>query len=360
MFYNSHINLRLQEFTNRVIRLIAYPLLIVSFTLFGTSVYAKKPNVNTEIGDTIISGYIQMQFQATSEDDEVPNNTFRVRRGRLKLESKLTESLLTTFEINAATDGVTAKDVYLRYKISPAFSIRVGQIKKSFSFTQLQAPRKSPMIERPLYVRKKFECYLGRDIGLMVDWEPLKRLELNAGVYNGTDSDLGLIKDNNNAKDFAGRAELSLVKGLKIAFNASSHGLSGEDSDSNSIISRRVNAYGADISLQRSGFQIVGESMFGDRPKIGDAQMVGYSITMTHKHELSALGLIGIKYSEYGGRAEYMDGDSTDDNDAVTAITPYIGFYFHSNARLQFCPIIQFPQEDETILEFTMQAQIEF
>jgi hypothetical protein len=101
--------------------------------------------------------------------------------------------------------------------------------------------------------------------------------------------------------------------------------------------------------------------LLGDRPKIDtDAQMMGLSITITHKHELPEGRITGVKYGEYGGRIEYMDGDSTDDNDAITAITPYIGLYLHSNARLQFCPIIQFPQEDEMIFEFTLQAQIEF
>ena len=357
MFYTLQEVPQAHERIHRMSCLIAYLFLIVSFALLGTSVDAKKPDVKSEVAKTTISGYVQAQFQTTNEDDAVPNNTFSVHRGRIQLKSKLTDSLSTTLEIDAKTDGVETKDIYLRYKISPKFSLKVGQMKKPFSFSYLQAMYKSPMIERPLHVRKYFDNYLGRDVGLIAEWEPHKRIELAMGVFNGADSGEDAVTDNNNAKDFVGRVELMPAKWLTMGGNVSSHGLT-EDSDDTSLADRRVTAYGADLSFRRSDFRVVAEGLFGNKPSSdADAQMIGLYITAAHKRELKDSVIAAV---ESGGRIEFADKDRTIDNNAVISVTPYIGFYFHQNARLQICPVIRFPQRGDAILEFITQAQIEF
>ena len=357
MFYTLHTVPQPQERVYRVSCLFKYLLLVASFVLLGTYVDAKKPDVKSEVAKTTISGYVQAQFQTTNEDDAVPNNTFTVHRGRFQLKSKLTDSLSTTLEIDAKTDGVETKDIYLRYKISPKFSLKVGQMKKPFSFAYLQAMYKSPMIERPLHVRKYFDNYLGRDVGLIAEWEPHKQIELAMGVFNGAGSGEDAVTDNNNAKDFVGRVELMPAKWLTMGGNVSSHGLT-EDSDDTPLADRRVTAYGADLSFRRSGFRVVAEGLFGDKPSSDvDAQMIGLYITAAHKRELKDSVITAI---ENGGRIEFADSDRTIDNDAVISVTPYVGFYFHKNARLQICPALRFPQQGDAILEFIMQAQIEF
>ena len=366
MFYTRL--LPVQGRLHRVSCLIAYLLLVASFALLGTSVDAKKPDVKSEVAKTTISGYVQAQFQTTNEDDAVPNNTFSVHRGRIQLKSKLTDSLSTTLEIDAKTDGVETKDIYLRYKISPKFSLKVGQMKKPFSFSYLQAMYKSPMIERPLHVRKYFDNYLGRDVGLIAEWEPHKRIEFAIGVFNGAGSGEDAVTDNNNAKDFVGRVELMPAKWLTMGGNVSSHSLT-EDSDDTPLADRRVTAYvrfahrrlrltGADLSFRRSGFRVVAEGLFGDKPSSDvDAQMLGLYITVAHKRELKDSVIAAV---ENGGRIEFADSDRMIDNDAVISVTPYVGFYFHKNARLQICPVLRFPQRGDAILEFITQAQIEF
>lgn len=357
MFYTLQEVPQAKGRLHRVRHLISYLLLIASFALLGTSVDAKKPDVKSEVAKTTLSGYVQVQFRTTNEDDAVPNNTFTVRRGRFQLKSKLTDSLSTTLEFDAKTDCVEAKDIYLRYKISPKFSLKVGQMKKPFSFAYLQAMYKSPMIERPLHVRKYFDNYLGRDVGLIAEWEPHKRIEFAIGVFNGAGSGEDAVTDNNNAKDFVGRVELMPAKWLTMGGNVSSHGLT-EDSDDTPLVDRRVTAYGADLSFRRSGFRVVAEGLFGDKPSSDvDAQMIGLYITAAHKCELKDSVIVAV---EQGGRIEFADSNRVLDNDAVISVTPYVGFYFHKNARLQICPVLRFPQQGDAILEFITQAQIEF
>jgi len=358
MFYTLQEVPQAKGLLHRVSCLIAYLLLISSFALLGTYVDAKKPDVKSAIAKTTISGYVQMQFLSTNEDDAVPNNTFTIRRGRVQLKSKLTDSLSTTFEIDAKTDCVETKDLYLRYKISPKFSLKAGQMKKPFSFAQLQAARKLSIIERPLHVRKYFDNYLGRDVGLIAELEPHKRIELAMGVFNGAGSGEDAATDNNNAKDFVGRVELQPTKWLTLALNASSHAFTKE-SDKEPPIDKRVTAYGADISFRRGRFRVVAEGVFGDKPKINtDAQMMGLYATMAHKREVKNSIITAV---ESGGRIEFSDSDRMIDDDAVISVTPYVGFYFHKNARLQICPVIRFPEQgSDAILEFATQAQIEF
>jgi len=357
MFYTLHKIPQAQERVHRANCLIAYLLLVASFALLGTSADAKKPDVKSEVAKTTLSGYVQVQFRTTNEHDAVPNNTFTVRRGRFQLKSKLTDALSTTLELDAKTDCVEAKDIYLRYKISPKFSLKVGQMKKPFSFAQLQAVYKSPMIERPLHVRKYFDDYLGRDVGLIAKWEPHKRIELAMGVFNGAGSGEDAVTDNNNAKDFVGRVELMLTKWLTMAFNASSNGLT-KDSDKSPPTDKRVTAYGADIYFRRGGLRVVAEGLFGDKPSSDvDAQMTGLYITVAHKREFSDFIIAAV---EQGGRIEFADSNRMLNNDAVISVTPYVGFYFHKNARLQLCPVVRFPQQGDAILEFITQAQIEF
>jgi len=122
----------------------------ISFALFSTYCDAKKPDVKSEVAKTTISGYVQMQFRATNQDNVKPSNTFTISRSRLRLDADLTDSLSTMFEISANTEKVEAEDLYLRYKISPKFSLKAGQLKKPFSYAQLKAARKLAIIERPI------------------------------------------------------------------------------------------------------------------------------------------------------------------------------------------------------------------
>jgi len=325
---------------------------IISFVLLSTYCHAKKPDVKSEVAKTTISGYVQTQFRATNRENVKPFNTFMIRRSRLQLDADLTDSLSAMFEISANTEKVEAEDLSLRYKISPKFSLKAGQLKKPFSYAQLRAARKLAIINRPISVEEHFNSYLGRDIGLIARVEPHKLVDLEIGVFNGTGVGNNDLIDDNNAKDFAGRFEVKPTKWLEMAFNASSHEFTEW-----STMDKRVSAYGADLSIASGGFSTVIEGLMGNKPQIAiDAQMLGLYATFLYKWKLEKYSIVAV---ESGGRIEYADGDRDDDSSTVS-ITPCINFYFHKNARLQFCPNLQIPEQGDKFIEFAMQAQIEF
>lgn len=324
------------------------------FAFLCTSVYAKKPDVKSEIAETTISGYVQVQYQTTNDDDAESQSTFNISHGCLQIESELTKSLSSMIEIDALTDYVDAKDVYLKYKITPMFSLKAGQMKKPFSFAKLESPRESIMIECPFYDMDEFDDYLGRDIGVIAKLDIRKQFDISAGMFNGAGSGADAVIDDDNTKDFAGRVEYKPIKLLELAFNVSSHGLTKDD------VSKRKNAYGADISINQAGFRMIAEGLFGDKLKFSnDAQMLAFYVTTAYKHEFGQK-IPTIKSCEVGGRFEYIDSDRTVDNDAVTSITPYFGIYFDQNACLKMCPTIHFPKQGDKTIEFIMQMQSEF
>ena len=335
---------------------VKYWLLIMFLLLLCNTVEAKKPDVKSEVAQTTISGYVQAQFKTTNDDDEESKSTFKINHGRLQIKSELTKALSTMIEIDAVTDHVDADDVYLKYEISQAFSLKAGQMKKPFSIAQLESSSKAIMIDSSFSNQDDFEDYTGRDIGLIAELDIRKRLDIAFGIFNGAGSGADAVTDDDNTKDFVGRIEFEPIECLKMAFNTSSHGLTNDDD-----VSKRKYAYGADISVNRGGFRMIAEALFGDRPKFNaDEKMRGLYITAAYKQNLENQKVSAIKYGEIGGRIESIDSDRTSDNDAVTSITPYIGVYFDSNANLKFCPVMRFPQQGDMIIEFTIQAQTGF
>ncbi|MCH8293534.1 hypothetical protein IH992_20830 [Candidatus Poribacteria bacterium] len=338
-------------------------IFVVLFAQLCVSADAKKPDVKSEVAKTTISGYTQVQFQATNQDDAVPKTTFTIRRGRFQLRAKLTVTLSLVLGIGLTTDKVEARNLYLAYEISPKLLLKVGQLKKPFSLARLQSARKLLMIERPVHVRDDFDGYLGRDIGILAEWEPHKHVDVALGIFNGAGVGENAGIDNNNAKDVVGRLELKPAKRVTVGLNVSSRGLTQIASDRAPrqplpVTGERVMAYGADISARRGGLRLAAEGLFGDKPEIGvDAQMLGLYLTAVYRRKIDTRRIVAI---EHGGRIEFVDRDRTVANDSLISVTPYVGFYFHSNARLQINPIMRFPQQGDAVFEFITQAQIEF
>ena len=166
--------------------------------------------------------------------------------------------------------------------------------------------------------------------------------------------------DNNDAKDVVGRVEFEPVKDLTFGLNASSHSVVQTIQDPlPAFAEERFTAYGADVSCDIGNLKLIAEGLYADKPEIGsDTEIIGLYFTGVYKREVQAYGFVAM---EHGGRLEYKDNsDLFDIENSLISITPYVGFYFHSKARIQFNPILRFPQEGGAILEFIAQAQIEF
>lgn len=338
---------------------LIFVLLLILFESWHPFVYA-KPDVKSKVGRATISGYTQVQFQATNRVTAESHTTFEIRRGRLQLEAELKKELSLRIEFETTTTEVKARDLYLKYDIGSNLTLKVGQLKKPFSYGRLRPARNLRIIERPTHIREDFRGYLGRDVGLLAEWDPIKPVEFSIGVFNGSGVGLGARIDNNDAKDVVGRIEFEPFKDLIFGLNASSH--STEQTIQNPLpafAEERFTAYGADVSCDIGNLKLIAEGLYADKPQIdSNAEMIGLYVTGVYKREVKAYGLVAM---EHGGRLEYKDGDgSIDAMDSLISITPYVGFYFHSKARIQFNPILRFPQAGGAILDFITQAQIEF
>ena len=334
-------------------------LLLALFESWQPVVYA-KPDVKSKVGRTTISGYTQVQFQATNRDAAESHTTFEVRRGRLQLEAELKKELSLRIEFEATTTEVKARDLYLRYDIGRSLTLKAGQLKKPFSYGRLRPARNLRIIERPTHIREDFRGYLGRDVGLLAEWDPIKLLEFSIGIFNGSGVGTGARNDNNDAKDVVGRIELEPLKDLAFGLNVSSHSVVQTIQDPlPTFAEERFTAYGVDVSCDIGNLKLIAEGLYADKPEIDtDTEIIGLYFTGVYKREVQAYGLVAM---EHGGRLEYKDNsDPFDIGNSLVSIIPYVGFYFHSKARIQINPILRFPQEGGAILEFIAQAQTEF
>lgn len=335
-------------------------VLLLSLFEWQAPLTLAKPDVKSKVGRATISGYTQVQFQATNQDVAESHTTFEVRRGRLQLEAELKKELSLRIEFEATTAEVNARDLYLRYDIGRSLTLKAGQLKKPFSYGRLRPARNLRIIERPTHIREDFRGYLGRDVGLLAEWEPIKPMEFSIGIFNGSGVGRGARTDNNGAKDVVGRVEFEPVKDLTFGLNASSHSVVQTIQDPlPAFAEKRFTAYGADVSCDIGNLKLIAEGLYAEKPEIdSDTEIIGLYITGVYRREIKTYGLIAM---EHGGRLEYNDSDDAfDTKNSLISITPYVGFYFHSKAKIQINPILRFPREGGAILEFITQAQIEF
>lgn len=352
--------LRFRFCFRKPICLLVCVLLLSLFESWTSFTHAQKPDVKSKVGKVTISGYTQVQFQATNRDAAEPRTTFEVRRGRLQLEAELKKNLSLRIEFDATTTGVRGRDLYLRYDIGRSLTLKAGQLKKPFSYGRLRAARRLRIIERPTHILEDFQGYLGRDVGLLAEWDIIKPVEFSIGVFNGSGVGPGARIDDDDAKDVVGRIEYEPFKDLIFGLNASSHSTVQTIHNPLPVLAEeRFTAYGADVSCDIGNLKLIAEGLFADKPQIdSDAEIIGLYVTGVYKREVKAYGLVAM---EHGGRLEYKDENgSIDIMDSLISITPYVGFFFHSKARIQFNPVLRFPQAGGAILEFITQAQIEF
>ena len=338
---------------------LIYVLLISIFKPWTPLTYA-KPDVKSKVGRTTINGYTQVQFQATNRSAAESRTTFEVRRGRLQLEAELKKRLSLRIEFEATTAEVKSRDLYVRYDIGRNLTLKAGQLKKPFSYGRLQPARRLLIIERPTHIREDFRGYLGRDVGVLAEWDPIKPLEFAVGIFNGSGVGPEARTDNNDAKDIVGRIEFEPLKDLTFGLNVSSHSVvQTTQVPLSSFAEARFTAYGADVSCDVGNLKLIAEGLYADKPEIdSNTEIIGLYLTSVYRRKVEAYGLVAM---EHGGRLEYKDSDDVfDTGDSLVSIIPYVGFYFHSKARVQINPILRFSQEGGAILEFITQAQIEF
>ena len=169
-----------------------------------------------------ISGFVQGMYQANLSDDfDLIDNTFRMRRVRLSVDGNLSPKVSYKLQGDFSRSPMLV-DAYVKYKACDAFAIQVGQFKTPFTIESPINPVNLEIFDYGEIIQQlggyKDVCGvggLGRDIGVMATGKlfPVKGeegikynvVDYAVGVFNGNGP---TTTDNNNRKDLVGRLEV--------------------------------------------------------------------------------------------------------------------------------------------------------
>lgn len=168
-----------------------------------------------------ITGYIQSQFQVADGDGvgsfaggNFPtgvHSRFLVRRGRVKVnyDNDLTQYVL---QIDVTQNGIGIKDAYASVKEPwlKTFGLTAGIFERPFGFeiSYSSSNREAPERTRMYQTLFPGERELGAKIEITPpETSPYQWFNLKAGLFNGV---LNTANENDNYKDFIGRAGVSL------------------------------------------------------------------------------------------------------------------------------------------------------
>ena len=208
---------------------------IVGMMLLSIPLCVSAQDVNKKVDDLQgkidrmpkISGFVQGLYQANlTEEGELKDNTFRMRRVRMSVEGNLAKGLTYKIQGDFSRSPMLV-DAFVKYKVCNEFAIQVGQFKTPFS---IESPINPVNLEIFDYgeVIQKLVGYsdvcgvgsLGRDLGVMATGSLFPVETQNGDKFGIVDYSLGVFNgnganqlDNNNRKDVVGR--LDVHPGLK-------------------------------------------------------------------------------------------------------------------------------------------------
>ena len=182
----------------------------------------KKDEAKGGITMPKISGFVQGMYQANLTDEgELSDNTFSMRRVRMSIEGNLAKGL--SYKIQGDfTRKPMLVDAFVKYKVSPAFAIQLGQFKTPFSIESPINPVNLEIFDYGEIIQAlvgyKDVCgvgSLGRDLGIMASGSLLPVETRNGDKFGLVDYSIGVFngnganeKDNNNRKDIVGRLDI--------------------------------------------------------------------------------------------------------------------------------------------------------
>ena len=186
---------------------------------------APKPGMDEPKGGITmpkISGFVQGMYQANlSDEGELVDNTFRMRRVRLSVDGKLSKTVSYKIQGDFVRSPMLV-DAFIKYKPCNEFAIQIGQFKTPFT---LESPINPVNLEIFDYGENVQQLggysdicgikAIGRDIGIMATGSlfPVEKngetayniVDYAVGVFNGNGVN---VIDNNNRKDVVGRLEV--------------------------------------------------------------------------------------------------------------------------------------------------------
>ncbi len=193
--------------------------------------------VNSRAVEITLTGRLHAQFNTTSVLDE-PDAEFLVRRARFTADVTINDFVSGRIQPDYGEGKISLKDAFVRLTFHPAFRATMGQFKRPFDLFELTSSTQILVIERTGEVRGVDTCsgpggtcsfsrlteklqLSDRDIGVMFDGtDPSGLVQYMVSVTNGTGQN---TEDENGAKSFTGRIELTPFPNVTVAGNVAAH-----------------------------------------------------------------------------------------------------------------------------------------
>lgn len=131
-----------------------------------------------------LSPFLQMGYRQVASDlGDSSNSGFVLTHFRPILTGKYTEYLSYNFILNITPTNVNILNAFVTFHAHKRLNIRVGLQKPVFGIELRQG---QPNV---LFINRSMASTIGsaRDIGLALDARPIDNLQIEAGVYNGTE-----------------------------------------------------------------------------------------------------------------------------------------------------------------------------
>ena len=175
-----------------------------------------------------VGGYIIGSYKYSDQDGAHDGPGFGLRLIRLYVDGSIFNDFNYRIQFQAGSGTPHVKDFYVEWAKYSAFSVKMGQFKRAFTFENPMNPWDVGVGDFSLLVQKMAgmgdrlgEANMGgRDLGLQVQGDLLpigndnhNFLHYQLGIYNGQGINLS---DADGKKDIIGTIQFQPVKGLKL------------------------------------------------------------------------------------------------------------------------------------------------
>lgn len=199
----------------------------------GSGARLTRPGVELRL-----TGYIQEDFRSFRDYEdsngvlpELSEETV-LRRLRLGIDAKW-DRLNINFDYDPHDSTEHLKNLYADLKISKALHLTGGNMKLPVSAEWLTSAARTDFIERNLPASTLAP---GRDWGVKLSGEPIRRLEYEVGVFAGD----GRTEESRADTTVAGRLEATLLKGFQVGVSGSQGEVHAEAQEAADPIARGV------------------------------------------------------------------------------------------------------------------------
>lgn len=302
-----------------------------------------------------MSGYTQARFEYDNIDaDSLVNNSFFVKRSRVKLKAEINEYTWSELQVDFASSKIV-KDAFVGIKPTGSFMLQMGQFKKPVSQEELFSSSATPVIDRGLTNELTTEelGFSGRDQGIMISVTDSKKIFTGqVGVFSGAGEsnvskgdELGKLQSDspNRGKDFAARVAVTpdIKTRMQVAVNVSAKSVGGSYTDGSTTHNAEMfTAFGGDLMVMPTPeLTIYAEGITGDNfegfvdtlTNFQAATFLGFHVAGFYHAKLQNSKVVTAIQPE--ARVEMFDPDTDTDDDGATLISAGLSLFFGKNVR---------------------------